>query len=225
MKKINQPLYEEHIKEYYENNEKWMGPLVSYKWRHDPRYLVFMLSRYKHASKFLRGKSSVVDFGCGDAMGLPILNQEVPRVHGVDTESLIIEDNIERDVLNNSITLELHNMITDGPLEKKYNSGVSFDVLSSIPVESEDIFMQNICSSLDDDAIFVLGAQNKNSTKYSFEKSQAYQSNFKNYDEMHYFFSKYFHNQIILGMNDEVIHTSRETMTQYFIVLGITPKR
>ena len=225
VKKINQPLYKKHFKEYIENDERWVGPLAAYKWRHDPRYIAFMLARYKHASKILRGKNSVVDIGCGDALGFPILLQEIPYVHGVDIEDAIISDNLERKFLPDSVTFQVHNLIEGGPLKDKFDSAVCFDVLSSIPIKCENDFMSNVCSSLTDDAIYVMGAQNKLSTKYSFSESQAYQENFKDYNETSKFMKKYFHNVIIFGMNDEVIHTGRETMTQYFISIGIAPRR
>jgi len=222
---LKQDMYKSHFEEYDPDREQWVGPLASYKWRHDPRYIVFMLARYKISSKLLRGKTNVLDIGCGDAFGFPILLQEIPHVHGVDVEEAIIADNKRRGVLPTSVTFEVHNMITDGPLNQQYESALSFDVLSSISRANEEKFMINVCGSLNDDAMYIMGAQNLNSTKYSYSKSHEDQENFKNYDEMNEFMSKYFRNVLIFGMNDETLHTGREVMTQYFLAVGITPRR
>ena len=218
-------MYEDHFAEYDPEVENWVGPLAAYKWRHDPRYIVFMLTRYKVASKILRGKKSVVDIGCGDAFGFPILLQEIPRVHGVDIEPSVIDDNRQRGVLPHTVSFELHNIIEDGPLGKLYESAVSFDVLTSVSRSDEKALMTNVCNSLNDDGIYIIGTQNVNSRSYSHAKSHQDQDNFKDYDELNDVMSKYCHNVIIFGMNDETLHTGRETMTQYFLAVGVGPRR
>ncbi|MEQ8228961.1 MAG: class I SAM-dependent methyltransferase [Rhodospirillales bacterium] len=222
---LKQRQYAGMIAGYRPLQEHWNGPYASHKWRDDPRYITFILSRYKHAAKILRGKKTVVDIGCGDAFGFPILLQEIDRVHGIDIEKVVLDDIRARDVLPpDRATFALHNIVTDGPLEQKFDAAVSFDLLSSIPRSDEEAFITNICRSLDEDAIFVLGAQNGISTQYSLAQSHMDQDNFKDYDEMVAYMRPHFHNVVIIGMNDETIHTGRETMTQYFLALGFGPR-
>jgi len=222
-KKLIQDMYINHVNEYSKSEEQWFGPLSSFKLRHDPKYIIFMLSRYKAASKFLRGKNNILEIGCGDGIGIPILLQEVDKVHGIDLENIFIEDNKKRNMFPDRVKFSQHN-ITESPLDKKYDGAVSFDVLSSITKDKERPFFKNIADSIDKDGIFIIGTQNKLSTQYSNSLSIQDQENFKEYHELDHICRNYFNNVIILSMNDEVIHIGRETMTQYFIAICITPK-
>src|SRR3712207_8868166 len=40
----------------------------------------------------LEGKASVLEVGCGDGIGLPLVRQVVPQVHAVDAEVAVIDD-------------------------------------------------------------------------------------------------------------------------------------
>jgi len=217
-----QDMYTNHVKEYSYESEQWFGPLTSFKLRHDPKYLVFMLSRYKAASKFLLGKKNILEVGCGDGVGVSILLQESDSVHAVDLEKVFIEDNIKRNLFGDSVKFSQHDMIKK-PLNEKYDGVVSFDVLSSIPKDKEDDFFSNIANSMDENGIFVIGTQNVLSTPYSSNESMKGQDNFKDYDSLMDVCKRHFKNVIILSMNDEVIHTGRETMTQYFVAICVSP--
>lgn len=41
----------------------------------------------------LEGKNSVLEVGCGDAVGAPIMLQTVGELHAVDIEPIVIEQN------------------------------------------------------------------------------------------------------------------------------------
>ena len=52
-----------------------MGPWTSHIWRHDPRHIGFLLARYKFVAKMLAGRDAVMEVGCGDAVGTPVVLQ------------------------------------------------------------------------------------------------------------------------------------------------------
>ncbi|MBL7131595.1 MAG: SAM-dependent methyltransferase, partial [Candidatus Omnitrophica bacterium] len=54
-----------------------LGPWTSHIWRTDPKHLVFVLARYKFCAKMLAGKKEVLEIGCGDAFGVPVVLQTV----------------------------------------------------------------------------------------------------------------------------------------------------
>ncbi len=68
-----------------------LGPWTSYSLIHDPKHMCFVLSRYKFCAKMLEGKNLVVEVGCGDGFGIPIVAQAVNRLHCVDWEQRCIE--------------------------------------------------------------------------------------------------------------------------------------
>src|SRR3972149_8221555 len=80
----------------YEKTPVVLGPYTSYIWRNDPKHLAFLFSRYKFASKLLTGKKNILEVGCGDAVGTPIIAKVVKNVFATDFEPLLIEDNKRR---------------------------------------------------------------------------------------------------------------------------------
>ena len=55
-----------------------------------------MLSRYKFVAKMLEGKDSVLEVGCGDGFGIPIVAQSVNTLYAIDWEERFIKDNAGR---------------------------------------------------------------------------------------------------------------------------------
>ena len=69
-----------------------LGPASSNSLRHDPKHLAFVLARYKFCAKMLEGKAAVMDIGCGDAFGLPILTtrwRSLPEMFPTDYPGLV----------------------------------------------------------------------------------------------------------------------------------------
>ncbi|HEY4255221.1 MAG TPA: class I SAM-dependent methyltransferase, partial [Chlamydiales bacterium] len=61
-----------------------IGPWTSYNLVNDPRHNLFVLSRYKFCAKMLEGKDLVVEIGCGDGFGIPIMAQAVKQLVCID---------------------------------------------------------------------------------------------------------------------------------------------
>lgn len=145
-------------------NDKWvdhiintpgkvLGPRSSYAMINYPRCLAIMLSRYKFCAKMLKGKNRVVEVGCGDAFGAPIVAQEVEELVCIDIESKLIEGNRKRlSDLNRIqfVTLDITKEVPGG----KFDGGYSLDVLEHIPSKLEPKYFFYTCKCLKDDAIF-----------------------------------------------------------------------
>jgi protein-L-isoaspartate O-methyltransferase len=91
-----EPQNQEQIDTYKIKCPCKMGHWTSHIWRSDPRHLGFLLARYKFCAKMQAGKGNVLEIGCGDGFGLPVVLQAVNSVHGIDFEPLVLEDAGER---------------------------------------------------------------------------------------------------------------------------------
>ena len=72
-----------------------LGPYTSHIWRSDPKHLSFLLARYKFCAKMLQGKKNILEIGCGDSIGTPIVLQIANSLHAIDFEAIVIKDAIE----------------------------------------------------------------------------------------------------------------------------------
>tara|TARA_Y100000590_G_C15673008_1_gene996962 strand:- start:397 stop:1071 length:675 start_codon:yes stop_codon:yes gene_type:complete len=216
-------LYSEIISNFNKKGSVLLGPLSSTKFRKDPQYILFQMSRYKHVSKLLETKNDCIDIGSGDGIGLSILSQNFDNVLALDNDKYLLSQAKKFCEFDN-VDFILHDFY-EAPLNKKYSSAVCFDVISSIPKEFEDSFLGNIAKSLNSDGVLVIGTQNKLTTKYSKKENLLEQPNFKTYEDLRDYVSDKFENTIILSMNDETIHTGKRENAQYFLAIGFHPLR
>jgi len=206
----------------YKKEATKLGPYTTHIWKHDPRHLSFLLARYKFCAKMLEGKSDVVEIGCGDAFGVPVVAQTVKHVHGIDWEPLLMDDNAERlhDIKCSFSCLD----ITQSKPDKKYSGAYSLDVIEHIPKDREHLFFENIASSLTGDGVFIIGTPNITANEYASEGSKAGHINLKSHDELRNLMLKYYKNVFMFSMNDEVIHTGFGQMAHYLFSMGVGVK-
>ena len=188
----------------------------------DPKRLVFLLSRYKFASKMLAGKLSVLEIGCGDGFGSQLLTQSVPTYTGIDIDEIFISDAEARFANDQSKSFHKHDIIHGGPLGNKFESAVSLDVLEHIPQDQENMYFSNVCRSLMSDAIFVVGMPSIESQPYA-SGGGAGHVNCKTGEALCSLTKQYFENTLLFSMNDEVVHTGYLRMAHYILCVGIHP--
>lgn len=196
-----------------------MGLMTNQCWRDDPRRMAFFLARYKFVSKMLRGKQSALEVGCGDAFGTRIVRQEVPRVMAIDFDPVFVEDVHQRMETKWAFECKVHDMLT-GPLDERFESAYSLDVLEHILPENEDCFVTNIVASLEDDGVCIMGSPSLQSQTYASRASKEGHVNCKDHEDFRAFMSKYFRNVFMFSMNDEVVHTGFGPMAHYLIAVG-----
>lgn len=204
---------------YYERGGVVLGPYTSHIWRTDPKHLGFLLARYKFCAKMLAGKNDVLEIGCGDSFGTSIILQTVQKVHGIDIEPLVIEDNLKRVEYGGRCSYEVLD-ITSRPLDKKYDSAFALDVIEHISPEQERKFMANIQGSLVSDAVCVIGTPNVTASQYASTGSAAGHINLKDAESLGELMKEYFENVFIFAMNDEVIHIGYYPMAHYLLGVG-----
>jgi len=205
---VKQLLGEEHIE---------LGSHWSYNLWNDPKRLAFVLSRYKFAAKMGCKQRTVLELGCSEGIGSPILGEFAKQYTGVDMDQEAIvsakknfgEDKftfIEDDFLGN----------TYGTFE----TVISLDVVEHIQPDSESRFFETIVKNLGSDGIGIVGTPNITSVPYASPASQAGHVNMFSAQRLKSTMEHYFHNVFIFGINDEIVHTGFAAMAHYLICLG-----
>lgn len=200
-----------------------LGPFTSHIYRSDPKHIGFLFARYKFVSKMLAGKNEVLEIGCGDATGTPVVANVVKLVYAVDFEPLLIDDNKKRLQDFPNIKFSLLD-ITEQTFLKKCDAAFSLDVLEHISPKKEEKFISNICLSLKKDGICIIGTPNRSAEKYASLGSRTGHINLKTYKDFQIILKKYFINGMLFSMHDEIVHTGFYPMAQYLIAIGIGTK-
>jgi cyclopropane fatty-acyl-phospholipid synthase-like methyltransferase len=222
MNKIKEAAYQPQFNDYWKNPVT-LGPFTSYSWRNDPKHLCFRFSRYKFCSKLLAGKKKVLEVGCGDAFATPVVAQVVESVRCIDFEPLLYKDNKKRLKKFSNITFAVHD-ITKKPLNERFDAAFSLDVLEHIKPEDEHKFFENICKSLRQHGILIVGTPNITAEQYATKHNETGHINLKGWKDLQKLLSQYFYNEFLFSMNDEVVHTGYYPMAHYLFATGIGPK-
>lgn len=206
--------------QYDERKPYTLGARTSHSIRTDPKHLLFTLSRYKFCAKMFDGKSNVLEVGCGDAIGAPIILQTVRSLHGVDIEPIVIEQNMRLNEYGSRLRFSCLNFIHEHPGDK-YDAVFSMDVIEHIEPALEEKFLLNIFNSMDEDAPLLIGTPNITANAYASEISKAGHINLKSAESLKFSLKKFFRNVFMFSMNDEVVHTGYAPMAHYLIALCV----
>ncbi len=200
-----------------------MGPRTSFSFVDDPRHIAFVLSRYKFCAKMLEGKKEVLEIGCGDGFGTSIVAQAVKYVFAVDIDAPLVESNKKRLAIIKNITFSTFDL-TKERLNKVFDAAYSIDVQEHIILSKEDTFMRNICKSLRDNGIYIIGTPNITAYKFASISSKGYHWNLKSHETLRKLLQKYFENVFMFSMNDEMVHTGFGPMAHYLFGMGVGKK-
>lgn len=190
----------------------------------DPKLLLFTLARYKFVAKMMAGRSHVLEIGCQEAWGLPLVAQTVGRVHGIDFYKPHIDSAKQRlKRLANSNMTFAYGDILDAPCDGEYDGVFALDVLEHIEPKSEHLFMANVVASIQPHGLVILGMPSIESQRYASEPSRIGHVNCKSGQDLAQFAGKFFRNVMSFCMNDEVLHTGYFPMAQYLLVVCSGP--
>jgi dTDP-4-dehydrorhamnose reductase len=201
-----------------------MGLMSGYAYLGDTKRLAFTLSRYKFVSKMLSGLGDVLEVGCADAFGTPLVLKEVNKLIACDFDSLFINDASRTHPYRKEIVFQIHDMVAE-PMSMKFDAVYSLDVLEHIDPKHEHKFMSNITQSLRESGTCIIGIPSSESQMYASEVSKQGHVNCKTGAELKKFLTKYFKHTFIFCMNDEVVHTGYQPMAHYLLALCVVPIR
>jgi 2-polyprenyl-3-methyl-5-hydroxy-6-metoxy-1,4-benzoquinol methylase len=205
----------------FQTEEVSLGPWTSLSLLRDPKHMCFSLARYKFVAKLLDGKDTVLEVGCGDGFGLPIVAHSVPHLHCADWDERNIMGNRRRLAMLENVTYEVCD-VTLRPPDVKADGAYAIDVLEHVAPSLEGAFMENICACLPANGVLVIGTPNKEAEQYSTRPEVNVQHvNLKTHDELRALLLGHFENVFMFGMNDEVVHTGFLPMAHFLWGVGV----
>jgi 2-polyprenyl-3-methyl-5-hydroxy-6-metoxy-1,4-benzoquinol methylase len=209
--------------ENYRVNAASLGPYTTHIWRTDPRHLLFLLARYKFVAKMLEGKKRVLEVGCGDGFGVPVVAQTVDFIHGLDFEPMLLEDNRKR-LQAYQCSFECLDITASRP-NGTFDAAYSLDVIEHVPEAREHLYFANIAAALDDNGILIVGTPNETANEYASEGSRRGHINLKSHAELRGLLGRFFVNVFMFSMNDEMVHTGFGPMAHYLLAMGVGVRR
>ena len=197
-----------------------LGPWTSYSLLNDPKHMSFVLARYKFCAKMLEGKDAVLEVGCGDGFGAPIVAQSVKRLLAVDPEIRLIRSNKKRLSKIKNIEFRKMDICQETPVEV-FDAAFSIDVIEHLDRHLNDAFMENQQRCLKPDGICIIGTPNVTANKYASPRSKVQHINLKSHKMLRSQLERYFKNVFIFSMNDEMVHTGYAPMAHYIFGMGV----
>ena len=209
-----------NIRQHLDEYEIKLGRATAQAYVNDPKMIAFIAARYKFVSKMLVGAPLVIEIGCGDAFGAPIVAQTVKKLicTDIDDETLMLNraNHCERK------NIEFHYYdFRIMPWQLPVNAIYLVDVIEHIFPEEEEKFMENIYASLTPTGILIVGTPNKNAEQYASKHSIEGHVNLKTQSDLRSLLLPYFSNTFCFSMNDEVVHTGFAPMANYNWVMGV----
>lgn len=218
-KKSAWQLHIEATQPQFASPEISLGPWTSFSLIQDPKHLSFVLARYKFCAKMLHGKDRVVEIGCGDGFGIPIIAQSVNHLHCIDWDERNIEGCRTRLHHLKNVSYQYIDLNKE-ELKLQADAAYSVDVIEHLEPSSETFFIENICNFLKKEGVLLTGTPNITASAYASKGSEIQHINLKNMRSLRELTARYFKHVFMFGMNDEVLHTGYDAMCHYLWSIG-----
>lgn len=211
--------YSQGTQTQFKCDEVSLGPWTSYSLKSDPKHMAFVLSRYKFCAKMLEGKSVVVEIGCGDGFGIPIMAHSVGHLHCVDWNHRNLEGCKQRLSHLKNVTYEFVDL-NKQTLDIQADAAYSVDVIEHLQPSEEMRFLENICRFLRPSSVLITGTPNITASAFASPQSASQHINLKSMHSLKQLKETHFKHVFMFGMNDEVIHTGYHAMCHYIWAVG-----
>lgn len=197
------------------------GPMASATFLWNPRRLGMALARYKFAGKMLSGLRDVAEIGCADGFCSRVVSQEVLNLHLFDRDPQWVK----AAQLGNDFaqSVRVHD-ITEGPLPQVFDGIFMLDVLEHIDPRDEIRALWAITKSLRPHGVCVVGVPSMESQRHARALSKEGHVNIKSGEDLRDTLRRFFHNVVMFGMNDEMLHMGFLPMCHYLLALCVGPK-
>ncbi len=200
-----------------------LGRASSTAYRNDPKMLLFMAARYKFVAKLLAGLGDVLEVGCGDGFGAPIVAAEVAHLYCTDIDEATLADNADRLAFAKNVTFEYFDFRA-ARYSRTLDGLYAVDVIEHIFPDEEAVFVANLAASLRERGVAVFGTPNVTSERYASQYSRMGHVNLKDHGTLRATMQRYFHHVFVFSMNDEVVHTGYYPMAHYLWALCVDPR-
>lgn len=185
-----------------------LGLMTSYRWRHDPKTVLFMLSRYKFVSKMLEGYQHVTEVGCGDAFGSHLVAENVGHLTCIDIDQQMIESANKHP--------KITYICTDQP--EKSDAIYALDVIEHIERADSLRWLSTLSIRA---PVVIIGMPSLESQEYASPLSKANHINCMSAPELKKVMKTYFRNVFMFSMNDEVVGTGFHKLAHYVFAIGV----
>jgi len=220
-KKLTEKQIWDKTSQMLEKNPFNLGRHWSYNFLNDPKRLGFVLSRYKFAAKMACKNASILELGCSEGIGAPILAENAKSYLGVDLDDIAISD------AQKNFNSSKFKFIYDDFMNKhygKFDAVISLDVVEHIYSDHEKTYFDTIFNNLSENGICVVGTPNSTSSVYASEASMLGHVNLFSQQRLIEVMKNYFHQVFCFGINDEIVHTGFAPMAHYLICIGCHKK-
>ncbi len=201
-----------------------LGPWTSYSLLHDPKHLGFVLARYKFCAKMFDGMHRVIEVGCGDAFGTPIVASHVREVLAIEPDARHVASNKARLFQVKNIDFRQGAIQDLNIAPRSFDGAFSIDVIEHLEEDLNDPFLSAQAGILKQDGVCIIGTPNVTASAYASERSRVQHINLHSQRTLQALMSKYFHRVFMFGMNDEVLHTGFASMCHYIFGMGVGVK-
>ena len=191
-----------------------IGSATAQGYVHDPKRIAFVASRYKFVAKMLADYDTVLEVGCCDAFGSPIVAQEVKRLICTDIDEEMLQENVDRCAPFKNIEFRYHDF-RSRPYDEVVDAIYLIDVLEHIFPHEENAFMANTSASLNPSGVMVIGTPNITAHEHATTYSRIGHVNLKDHETLRALCRQYFSTVFMFSMNDEVLHTGYFPMAHY----------
>lgn len=216
--------YEELVRVEEIHGRHSLGVMMNQVWNDDPKRLSFVFARYKFVGKMLEGFRNVLEIGCGDGFPSQIVAQSVQNLDLSDFDPFFINEAKQNISKRKNIQDVIHHDLLEMEFQKKYDAIYLLDVLEHIDPENEQIFLNNLCKSLNPNGVAIIGMPSLESQEYASKQSKEGHVNCKTGDDLKSTLKTHFDSVFLFSMNDEVIHTGFNKMAHYLMALCVNQK-
>ena len=201
-----------------------LGAMSSYTWNTDPKRLLFVLSRYKFAARMLEGSKNVIEIGCGDGFASRIVKQHVDKLTITDIDPAMIDHAKSLQSPDFPVKMYTHDFCNqkNTKITELYDGAYMLDVIEHIPKNKEHIFFTNLLQCLQPKSKVVVGLPSLESQPYASEGSKLGHINCKTKEGLYHDLIPFFSSVFCFSMNDEVVHTGFNRMSNYLFAVCTT---
>jgi len=220
---------ETHLSIY--NGSLILSPESTSQFVLDPSYWLWRLSRYKHVSRILDGRKSVLEIGCGDGFASPMVASCVESLHCVEflPDLFKYADENLSPLFNNltfsnfSFPEDFDSLLASSPNSSGYDAVFCLDVFEHIQPSKAPEFTLYASRIIRPDGIYIVGIPSLESQAFASEGSKIGHVNCLSRQGLRDHLDSYFGNVVLLGINDETLHTGFAPMTHYHLAICSLP--
>ncbi len=187
----------------------------------DPKRLAFVMARYQFVADMCPPQCSMIELGCSEGIGLPLLMEKATRYTGVDIDAPALT--FARKNWPEPRFTFLHDDVL-GKSFGTFDCVFSLDVIEHIAREREHLFFEAVHRNTNSDGIAVVGTPNLAAEAYQSESSRIGHINLFSAARLKQSLAAYFHHVFLFGINDEMVHTGYHNMCHYLIALACNKK-